>query len=179
VREKFKVVLPAFSRTTVWAEFSLFTPHSNHHADSPPQESQEARACVRWPWSYWQTPKASYVHLLSSLAEVLDAGPLGKDLISAQCSVVYVANSSVESRCGARTSQPVASGRGNAGGMHHHRILFDKYHPGYFGKVSVLPKVMKCSKGTAFAPVIANYAHSMARVTPCRAVTVVVVSRDN
>ncbi|CDY23493.1 BnaC06g24620D [Brassica napus] len=25
-------------------------------------------------------------------------------------------------------------GRGNAGGMHHHRILFDKYHPGYFGK---------------------------------------------
>ncbi|KAK1359665.1 Large subunit ribosomal protein L27Ae [Heracleum sosnowskyi] len=28
-------------------------------------------------------------------------------------------------------------GRGNAGGMHHHRILFDKYHPGYFGKVDV------------------------------------------
>jgi hypothetical protein len=27
------------------------------------------------------------------------------------------------------------SGRGNAGGQHHHRILFDKYHPGYFGKV--------------------------------------------
>lgn len=27
-------------------------------------------------------------------------------------------------------------GRGNAGGMHHHRINFDKYHPGYFGKVS-------------------------------------------
>ena len=25
-------------------------------------------------------------------------------------------------------------GRGNAGGQHHHRILFDKYHPGYFGK---------------------------------------------
>ncbi|KAL9666170.1 hypothetical protein QQ045_000494 [Rhodiola kirilowii] len=25
-------------------------------------------------------------------------------------------------------------GRGNAGGLHHHRILFDKYHPGYFGK---------------------------------------------
>ena len=31
-----------------------------------------------------------------------------------------------------------ASGRGNAGGQHHHRILFDKYHPGYFGKVRVL-----------------------------------------
>jgi large subunit ribosomal protein L27Ae len=26
-------------------------------------------------------------------------------------------------------------GRGNAGGLHHHRTLFDKYHPGYFGKV--------------------------------------------
>lgn len=29
-------------------------------------------------------------------------------------------------------------GRGNAGGQHHHRINFDKYHPGYFGKVSQL-----------------------------------------
>jgi hypothetical protein len=28
-------------------------------------------------------------------------------------------------------------GRGNAGGQHHHRILFDKYHPGYFGKVII------------------------------------------
>ncbi|CAK0868158.1 unnamed protein product [Prorocentrum cordatum] len=26
-------------------------------------------------------------------------------------------------------------GCGNAGGQHHHRINFDKYHPGYFGKV--------------------------------------------
>merc|ERR1712189_136658 len=25
----------------------------------------------------------------------------------------------------------------NAGGQHHHRILFDKYHPGYFGKVGM------------------------------------------
>lgn len=30
-------------------------------------------------------------------------------------------------------------GRGNAGGMHHHRINFDKYHPGYFGKVCIKP----------------------------------------
>lgn len=33
-------------------------------------------------------------------------------------------------------------GRGNAGGQHHHRIMWDKYHPGYFGKVrsiSVFP----------------------------------------
>ena len=29
------------------------------------------------------------------------------------------------------------SGRGNAGGMHHHRIMMDKYHPGYFGKVGM------------------------------------------
>lgn len=28
------------------------------------------------------------------------------------------------------------SGRGNAGGQHHQRINFDKYHPGYFGKAS-------------------------------------------
>lgn len=28
-------------------------------------------------------------------------------------------------------------GRGMAGGMHHHRINFDKYHPGYFGKVGM------------------------------------------
>ena len=28
-------------------------------------------------------------------------------------------------------------GRGNAGGQHHHRINFDKYHPGYFGKVGM------------------------------------------
>ena len=27
------------------------------------------------------------------------------------------------------------SGRGNAGGQYHHRIMMDKYHPGYFGKV--------------------------------------------
>merc|ERR1712111_260561 len=29
------------------------------------------------------------------------------------------------------------SGRGKAGGQHHHRTLFDKYHPGYFGKVGM------------------------------------------
>merc|ERR1712130_177888 len=28
-------------------------------------------------------------------------------------------------------------GRGNAGGQHHHRINFDKYHPDYFGKVGM------------------------------------------
>ena len=29
------------------------------------------------------------------------------------------------------------SGRGNAGGQHHHRLNFDKYHPGYFGKLGM------------------------------------------
>jgi large subunit ribosomal protein L27Ae len=29
------------------------------------------------------------------------------------------------------------AGRGNSGGMTHHRILFDRFHPGYFGKVGM------------------------------------------
>mmetsp|Transcript_22223 Transcript_22223/g.60736 ORF Transcript_22223/g.60736 Transcript_22223/m.60736 type:complete len:148 (-) Transcript_22223:62-505(-) len=28
-------------------------------------------------------------------------------------------------------------GCGNAGGQHHHRTWFDKFHPGYFGKVGM------------------------------------------
>ena len=28
-------------------------------------------------------------------------------------------------------------GRGNAGGLHHHRTYMDRYHPGYFGKVGM------------------------------------------
>eukprot|EP00948_MAST-09A_sp_MAST-9A-sp1_P000402 g402.t1 len=38
-------------------------------------------------------------------------------------------------RVGKHRSHP--GGRGNAGGQHHHRILFDKFHPGYFGKVGM------------------------------------------
>ncbi|CAI9760591.1 unnamed protein product [Fraxinus pennsylvanica] len=38
-------------------------------------------------------------------------------------------------------------GRGNAGGMRHHCILFDKYHPGYFAKAQV-------EKSKESAPVI-------------------------
>ena len=42
-------------------------------------------------------------------------------------------------------------GRGNAGGQHHHRINYDKYHPGYFGKVN---------KGTThMCPGISNPGH--------------------
>ncbi|KAJ3444784.1 60S ribosomal protein L27A-3 [Anaeramoeba flamelloides] len=29
------------------------------------------------------------------------------------------------------------SGRGKSGGLQHHRIAFDKYHPGFFGKVGM------------------------------------------
>jgi large subunit ribosomal protein L27Ae len=38
-------------------------------------------------------------------------------------------------RIGKHRSHP--GGRGNAGGQHHHRTLFDKFHPGYFGKVGM------------------------------------------
>merc|ERR1712194_644891 len=30
-----------------------------------------------------------------------------------------------------------AAGRGLAGGMHHHRILMNKWHPGHFGKCGI------------------------------------------
>merc|ERR1712216_686542 len=44
--------------------------------------------------------------------------------------------------CGAMTThlkknRKKPGGRGNAGGQHHHRINWDKYHPGYFGKVGM------------------------------------------
>jgi large subunit ribosomal protein L27Ae len=38
-------------------------------------------------------------------------------------------------RVGKHRSHP--GGRGNAGGQHHQRILFDQFHPGYFGKVGM------------------------------------------
>ncbi|KAI5076186.1 hypothetical protein GOP47_0008251 [Adiantum capillus-veneris] len=40
-----------------------------------------------------------------------------------------------QGRIGKHKKHP--GGRGNAGIMHHHRILFDKYHPRYFGKVGM------------------------------------------
>jgi large subunit ribosomal protein L27Ae len=43
--------------------------------------------------------------------------------------------SSGHGRVGKHRKHP--SGRGNAGGMHHHRIMMNKYHPGYFGKVGI------------------------------------------
>ena len=43
-------------------------------------------------------------------------------------------------------------GRGLAGGQHHHRIMMDKYHPGYFGKVGM--RVFHYKKNVHFRPVI-------------------------
>ena len=43
-------------------------------------------------------------------------------------------------------------GRGNAGGQHHHRILMDKYHPGYFGKIGMRKYHLK--KNLHHCPVI-------------------------
>merc|ERR1711939_16429 len=43
-------------------------------------------------------------------------------------------------------------GRGNAGGMHHHRIQYEKYHPGYFGKKGIRQFRMK--KNQDYTPTI-------------------------
>ncbi|KAI5062282.1 hypothetical protein GOP47_0022821 [Adiantum capillus-veneris] len=43
--------------------------------------------------------------------------------------------SACHGRIGKHKKHP--GGCGNAGGMHHHRILFDKYHPRYFWKVGM------------------------------------------
>lgn len=51
-------------------------------------------------------------------------------------SCVYIINVFVFNNLGKHRKHP--GGRGNAGGMHHHRINFDKYHPGYFGKVTII-----------------------------------------
>lgn len=45
-------------------------------------------------------------------------------------------------------------GRGNAGGQHHHRINFDKYHPGYFGKVGMRNYHVRKNSLSNFCPTI-------------------------
>ncbi|XP_054164885.1 60S ribosomal protein L27a-like [Oppia nitens] len=45
-------------------------------------------------------------------------------------------------------------GRGNAGGQHHHRIYFDKYHPGYFGKVGMRNFHLKQTSLKHYCPTI-------------------------
>ncbi|XP_052015829.1 60S ribosomal protein L27a-like [Apodemus sylvaticus] len=43
-------------------------------------------------------------------------------------------------------------GRGVAGGVHHHKINFDKYHPGYFGKVGMMHYHLK--RNQSFCPTV-------------------------
>jgi large subunit ribosomal protein L27Ae len=43
-------------------------------------------------------------------------------------------------------------GRGLAGGQHHHRIMMNKYHPGYFGKLGM--RVFHYKKNIHFRPTI-------------------------
>jgi large subunit ribosomal protein L27Ae len=43
-------------------------------------------------------------------------------------------------------------GRGNAGGQHHLRINFDRYHPGYFGKVGM--RYFHHTKNNEYCPTI-------------------------
>ncbi|XP_036082417.1 60S ribosomal protein L27a-like [Rousettus aegyptiacus] len=43
-------------------------------------------------------------------------------------------------------------GQGNASGMHHHRINFDKYRPGYFGKVDMRHYHLK--RNQSFCPAV-------------------------
>ncbi|XP_040191871.1 60S ribosomal protein L27a-like [Rana temporaria] len=43
-------------------------------------------------------------------------------------------------------------GRGNASGLHHHRINFYNYHPGYFGKVGM--RHYHLMKNQKFCPII-------------------------
>lgn len=45
-------------------------------------------------------------------------------------------------------------GRGNAGGLHHHRINFDKYHPGYFGKLGMRNFHVKPNSLRHFCPAV-------------------------
>ena len=43
-------------------------------------------------------------------------------------------------------------GRGNAGGIRHLRILFDRWHPGHFGKVGI--RMFHMNKQQAFCPTV-------------------------
>merc|ERR1711988_1922655 len=47
-----------------------------------------------------------------------------------------------------------SGGRGNAGGQHHHRINFDKYHPGYFGKVGMRNFHVHANVSTQYCPAV-------------------------
>uniref|UniRef100_A0A3Q3WI05 Large ribosomal subunit protein uL15 n=1 Tax=Mola mola TaxID=94237 RepID=A0A3Q3WI05_MOLML len=74
-------------------------------------------------------------------------------IIDLQCSVAVACSVVDLNPCtptGKHRKHP--GGRGNAGGMHHHRINFDKYHPGYFGKVGMRHYHLK--RNTTHCPTI-------------------------
>ena len=56
-----------------------------------------------------------------------------------------------------------SGGRGNAGGLHHHRILMDKFHPGYFGKVGI--RTIHYKKNANWCPTV-NLDTISALITP-------------
>nr|ANM86193.1 60S ribosomal protein L27a-3 [Stygiella incarcerata] len=43
-------------------------------------------------------------------------------------------------------------GRGNAGGLLHHRVLFDRFHPGYFGKLGM--RYLHKTKQQFYSPIV-------------------------
>ncbi|KAL4477503.1 hypothetical protein ABPG74_002653 [Tetrahymena malaccensis] len=43
-------------------------------------------------------------------------------------------------------------GRGKAGGMHHHRILMEKWHPGFYGKLGM--RTFHLKKNPLHCPVV-------------------------
>uniref|UniRef100_A0A2I2YUZ2 Large ribosomal subunit protein uL15 n=1 Tax=Gorilla gorilla gorilla TaxID=9595 RepID=A0A2I2YUZ2_GORGO len=51
-----------------------------------------------------------------------------------------------------RKHQKHPGGHGNAGGTHHHRISFNKYHPGYFGKVGM--RHYRLKRNQSFCPTV-------------------------
>jgi len=40
-------------------------------------------------------------------------------------------------RIGKHRKHGGSGGRGQCGGLQHHRVLFDKFHPGFFGKIGM------------------------------------------
>ncbi|KAF8819758.1 ribosomal protein RPL27A [Cardiosporidium cionae] len=43
-------------------------------------------------------------------------------------------------------------GRGNAGGLTHHRSLFNRYHPGYYSKVGM--RHLHMQRGQSYRPIV-------------------------
>ena len=81
--------------------------------------------------------------LLSAFSGKLNSRTCRSDIVPSICVCLFAGLrknrkkrghvSAGHGRIGKHRKHP--GGRGNAGGQHHHRILMDKYHPGYFGKV--------------------------------------------